>query len=89
MSTVSNKKRKEINRNFAAMTEKIDEYMEKHANQYALMHDGKVVEFYIVWEDAYRTGNLLYKDGLFSIQKVTKTPVWVGMGRDMSKEAIT
>ena len=70
--------RAEIEKNFRAMCEQIDNYMPLYTNQYALMRDGEVVEFYLRFEDAYKTGRHFYDDGLFSIQKVTKNPVDLG-----------
>jgi len=79
MNSVSDERREQIERNFEAFSQRINEYIPIHANKYALMHDGEVVEFYSGWEDAYKTGMLLYKDDkLFSIQQVTKTPVDLG-----------
>ena len=70
MST-SPEKRAELNKNFSAMSEKMTEFLALHRNKYALMRDGEVVEFYVSWQDAYRTGRKFYDDGLFSVQKVS------------------
>jgi len=79
MNSISDERRTQIERNYEAFSQKINEYIAIHANKYALMHDGDVVEFYSDLEDAYKTGMLLYKeDKLFSIQKVTRTPVDLG-----------
>ena len=78
MGPISTEKRTALEKNFQAMSEKMDQYMSIYANKYALMRDGKVVEFYSSWEDAFKTGSLLYNDDLFSVQQVTKTPVDLG-----------
>jgi len=78
MKDISAEKRAEIETNFRAMSEKLDEYMPLHARKFALMRHGEVIEFYSNWEDAFKTGAKFYEDGLFSIQKVTKTPVDLG-----------
>ena len=70
--------RAEIDRNFVEFTKNIDTYMARHQNKYALMRDGRVESFFLTWQDAYNTGNLLFKDKLFSVQRVTKTPVDLG-----------
>lgn len=78
MSPISDKKRDELEKNFQAMSERMNEYIQIHANKYALMRDGEVVEFYNTWEDAYKTGMKFFKDEMFSVQQVTKTPVDLG-----------
>jgi len=69
--TISPEKRKELDRNFEALSRNLNQYLPLHANKYALMRHGEVVEFFLSWEDAYKTGKLLYDDDLFSIQKVS------------------
>ncbi len=78
MSNLSDKTRTQLEKNFAAMSQKINDYLPIHANKYALMRDGEVVEFYNDWESAYKTGAKFYEDGIFTIQQVTKTPVDLG-----------
>ena len=53
---MSEAKRKEIDRNFAALTAQIDTLLPLHVGQYALMRNGEIIEFYTSWEDAYKTG---------------------------------
>ncbi len=71
-------KQKEVDRNFEVFSARLNQFMPLHANKFALMRDGEVVEFYSNWHDAWKTGNKFYDDALFSIQKVTKTPVDLG-----------
>ena len=78
MTTTSKEMRAEISANFEAISVKMDELMPLHAHQHALMRGGEIVEFYSNWEDAYKTGRRLYKDGRFSVQEVTKTPIDLG-----------
>ena len=75
---MSEAKRKEIDRNFAALMAQIDTLLPLHVGQYALMRNGEIIEFYTSWEDAYKTGVRFYEDGLFSVQKVTNRPVDLG-----------
>ena len=72
------KLRRQIENNYKAFTANLNEYVNVYANRYALMRDGKIIEFFNSYEDAWKTGNILYKDSLFSVQKVTKTPVDLG-----------
>lgn len=78
MTDISKAKRQEIEKNFKAIQKEMDRYIPLRANRYALMRHGDVVEFYVSYEDAYKTGRRFYEDGLFSIQKVTKTPEDLG-----------
>lgn len=68
----------EVERNFEAISAQMDDLMPLHANKYALMRNGDIVEFYNCWEDAYKTGQHFFGDGSFSVQQVTKTPVDLG-----------
>ena len=72
------KLRAEIDQNFIEFTKNIDTFMTRHQNKYALMRDGRVESFFLTWQDAFNTGNLLFDDKIFSIQRVTKTPVDLG-----------
>lgn len=78
MADISKAKRNEIENNFKAIQKVMDKYIPLHANHYALMRGGEVVELYVSYEDAYKTGRRFYEDGLFSIQKITKTPEDLG-----------
>ena len=70
--------RKEIDANFEAFSKNLDQYMAQHRDKYALMRDGAVTSFFLSWQDAYNAGNLIYDDAIFSVQKVTRTPVDLG-----------
>ena len=69
---------KEIDANFEVFSKNLDQYMAQHQDKYALMRDGEVRSFFLSWQDAYNAGNLIYDDGIFSVQKVTRTPVDLG-----------
>ena len=69
---------KEIDANFKVFSKNLDQYMAQHQGKYALMRDGEVRSFFLSWQDDYNAGNLIYDDAIFSIQKVTRTPVDLG-----------
>ena len=75
----SERLREEIDKNYEAFTLVLDKHMRSHANEYALMRRGRIVEFCDTSVDAMRLGNRRYRDGIFSIQKVTKEPVDLGI----------
>lgn len=78
MTELSKAMRAEIERNFQAISARMDELLPLYAHKYALMRGGDIVEFYACWEDAYKTGQRFFEDGKFSVQQVTKTPVDLG-----------
>ena len=69
---------KEIDANYEAFLKKLDQYMAMHNEKFALMHQGQVEQFFDTWQDAYNAGNLIHKDALFSVQKVTRQPADLG-----------
>ena len=75
---MSDRLRRQIDQNFEAFSKNLDQYMAQHRDKYALMRDGAVTSFFLSWQDAYNTGNLMYDDAIFSVQKVTRTPVDLG-----------
>ena len=68
-------------KDFEIFQEKIDELMKTHKDEYALIKNGKIIQFYKFFEEAYWHGRELDKEDekeAFSIQKVTKTPINLG-----------
>ena len=51
----------------------------KHRNEYALIRDGRIENFYTTSKDAFVTGYRLYPDGNYSIQKVSTEKVDLGV----------
>lgn len=51
---------------------------DKYIGKYALMKEKKVVEYYDTKDDARKTGNIMFKDGVFSIQKIEKQNIDLG-----------
>lgn len=70
--------RQEVERNFQAFRERLPELLKDHANKFALMRAGKVIDFFDTSNDAFVAGTHLYEDGRFSIQEVTNQPVDLG-----------
>ena len=68
-----------IEKNFAFFQSKLPELMRDHGNRYALLRDEKIIALYDTSRDADLTGAMLFKDDLYSIQKVTQTPVNLGI----------
>lgn len=72
------KLQQEVDGNYQALVAKLNQYMPRHSERFALLHNGKVEQFFDTWQDAYNAGNLIHKDAIFSVQKVTKQPADLG-----------
>jgi hypothetical protein len=67
----------EVDRNFDAFQIELPK-LTRHQGKFALMRHGKIINFYDTLADAVSTGNAIYKDRLFSVQRVTDQPVDLG-----------
>lgn len=68
---------REVDNNYEAFN-KILPNLSNKSGKFALMRTGKIVNFYDTFADAFSTGNMLYTDELFSVQKVRFQPVNLG-----------
>jgi hypothetical protein len=69
----------EVERNYAAFVQELPTLLQTHRGKFALMRQGKIVEFFDTARDAHVAGRELYKaDGLYSVQEVTDVPVDLG-----------
>ncbi len=76
------RQQREVDENYAAMQEMLggcDGCICKHRGRYALMKDRKVVEFFDTGRDAVTAGNMLFSDRVFSVQKVGREVLHLGM----------
>ena len=71
--------REQVDNNFAAFQALLPTILPRYRDKYALMKDGEAVGFYSTLDDAYMTANQFYRDQPFSVQKVTETPVDLGV----------
>ncbi len=67
----------EVDKNYEAFKEKLDELIMTDQNRYALMHDGEVIACFDTARDALKAGQKLYGDA-FSIQEITDRPIDLG-----------
>lgn len=67
----------EVEKNYQAFKRLLPDLM-KYENRHALMRHGKVIGIYSTARDVVLTGRTFYKDGLFSVQKITSRPVDLG-----------
>ena len=67
----------EVDRNYKAFKKMLSELIESDAGRFALMQNGELVACFDTNRDAQQAGNML-ESKLFSIQKITSTPVDLG-----------
>jgi len=68
----------EVDRNYDVFVRLLSALLPEHRDQFALMRDGKIVDFFEKPGDANRVGVEAYPDGVFSIQEVTDEPIDLG-----------
>jgi hypothetical protein len=71
-------KQQEIDANLEFFKKNLPTFLEQHRNKYALIRNCEVVDFYETVLDAQSIGEKLFKDDLFSIQKVTDATIDLG-----------
>ena len=68
----------EVDKNFAAFQKLLPDLLRTHPGKYAVMHDGKVIEFCDTFSDAVRLGHAKFSDYKFSVQEITSENVSLG-----------
>ena len=68
----------EVDHNYDAFVRQLGRLLASHRDQFALMRDGGIVDFFTTPGDANRAGVERYADGVFSIQEVTDEPIDLG-----------
>jgi len=59
--------------NYAAFTQLLPELLLDHEGQYALMRDGRIIEYFGSPREALLAGRRQFADDLFSVQEVRKS----------------
>jgi hypothetical protein len=67
----------EIDRNFDIFQRELPN-LTRHEGKFALMRHGDIINFYDTLADAVSTGNAIYEDRIFSVQRVTDKPIDLG-----------
>ncbi len=78
MSDAGDAKKKEVRRNYEALQKQLPGLLESHRGKFALMRNGKIVEFFDSARDAAIYGQKEFEDRLFSIQEITDRDVDLG-----------
>jgi len=68
----------EVDRNYDVFTRKLASLLPDHRDEFALMRDGTIIDFFVKPGDANRAGVERFPDGIFSIQEVTDEPIDLG-----------
>ncbi len=69
---------RQIDSNYDAFQRSLSSLIGQHRDEFALMRDRSVVDFFGNAGDAYRAGLSRFSDGMFSIQEVTDQPIDLG-----------
>ena len=72
------RQRQEVDRNYDAFMRMLASLLPDHRDEYALMRDGEIVDFFAKPGDANRAGVERFSDRIFSIQEVTDEPIDLG-----------
>ncbi len=62
----------QVEQNFKAFQELLPDLIDTKAGKYALMTDGKIVDFFDSFADSVRFGTMKYGASNFSVQQVTE-----------------
>lgn len=68
----------EVNANYEAFKLLSPELVARYSGKFALIKNGEIVEYFDSSDDAWKTGKLIYKDDVFSVQEVNAKPIRLG-----------
>ncbi len=66
-----NTKQEEVDRNYEFFQKELPTLLEKYRGKYAVIRDCRIIAYYDTIADAQTAASQQYKDGIFSIQRVT------------------
>jgi hypothetical protein len=69
---------REVDRNYDVFVRLLSSLLPEHRDEYALMRDGEIIDFFEKPGEANRAGVEKFADGVFSIQEVTDEPIDLG-----------
>ncbi len=72
------RQKQEVDRNYDAFVRQLASILPKHRDQFALMRDGAIIDFFDRPGEANRAGVEMFKDQIYSIQEVTDEPIDLG-----------
>ncbi len=72
------RQKQEVDVNYDAFVRMLSSILTEHRDEYALMRDGKIIDFFKKPGLANRAGVERFPDNIFSIQEVTDEPIDLG-----------
>ena len=72
------KRVEEIERNFVEFQKLLPELLKTHAGKFAVLRNGKIIEFFDTFGDAAKFAFRSFKDEMFSVQEVTEKRIDLG-----------
>jgi hypothetical protein len=75
---MSETRENEIDRNYIAFKKVLDDILEEHCGEYALLKDRKVISYHPNAGDAERAGAAKFPNGIYSVQLVSREPIDLG-----------
>lgn len=70
--------KKEVDRNYDFFKTQILQLKIEHLNKFALLHNKKIVNFFISEDDAIEIGTEKYGEGHFSVQQINDNAIELG-----------
>ena len=67
-----------VDKNFEAFRKRLPDLLKTHPNEFALLRNGEVAEFFDTAKDAVVYGQKRSEDGMFSVQKVASAVADLG-----------
>ena len=68
----------EVDKNYDFFKKEVGKIIVAHFEQFALLKNATIVDYFDTFEDAEKYANMAYPDRLYSIQKVEDTPIELG-----------
>lgn len=72
------KANREVSENYTFFQTQLEELKKDHFNQFALLHQKKIIEFFNDEDDAIKIGKRDYGEGGFSVQQVNDQIIDLG-----------
>ncbi len=68
----------QVDQNYDAFACLLDSILDDHRDQLALMRDGEIVAYFETPREALEAADMMFADQIWSIQKVTDEPLFLG-----------
>ena len=79
---------RDVDRNYDVFVQLLPSLLPEHRDEFALMRNGKIVDFFTKSGDANRAGVEAFSNGIFSIQEVTDEPIDLGFWSHIASRSL-